>query len=284
MYYVISKNNNYSSDDKTVPWWSFGKTVLATAVMKLVEQNRLELDKSYKNIPGTLKQLLRHEAGQPDYASSKAYHEAVAVNETPWDFDQLIEKSNRHELLFQPGEGWMYSNIGYYYIRKIIEETMSCSLQEALDELIFKPLSISDVTVAGEQSDLINCSHVKEDYQPRWLYHGMLIGSLESACTILDALSKGKLVSSESLLHMKEAYELHFDIGNRPWKRPAYALGLMMDLEDGSFGHTGMGPDSIVAVYHFPTEDMTLAVSKESVDQGEVEFEMIGLINEFKTR
>jgi len=122
---------------------------------------------------------------------------------------------------------------------------------------------------------------VKTGYKPNWLYHGLLVGSLESACKILDSLSNGRLINRSLLREMKDVYELHFDIGNRPWKTPGYALGLMFDNTKGaiSYGHTGMGPDSIICVYHFEDDNCTVAVSKEVKDQGEVEYDLIRIKN-----
>ncbi|MBP0576004.1 hypothetical protein J8J27_35320, partial [Mycobacterium tuberculosis] len=46
----------------------------------------------------------------------------------------------------------------------------------------------------------------------------------------------------------------------RPWQRPGYGLGLMMDgAAPSAFGHTGGGPGSVVAVYHDPAAAVTRA-------------------------
>ncbi len=277
MYSIIGETSSYEGDLGLVPWWSFGKTVLAIAVFKLIDQEKLDLNKSYYNLKGTLKQLLRHEAGLSDYASSKLYHEAVLNNETPWSFDDMIKITQSEMLLFEPGEGWQYSNIGYYYIRKLIEETTQMSLEDALYDLIFTPVGIVDVKVASEKSDLNGCKFVKEGYEPGWLYHGMVIGSLRSACLLLHELSTGNLISQTSFDIMQDTYDLNFDIGNRPWKKPSYAHGLMIDHQEGddySIGHTGMGPESVIAVYHYFTPPCTIAVSSETNDQGIVEFKV----------
>lgn len=281
--YCYIKGGTIKNDDKKVPWWSFGKVVLATAILKLVEQGKLELEQHYFESQATLKQVLRHEGGYPDYAT-KVYQEAVDQNLEPWDFETLIEKTNAKGELFELGKGWMYSNIGYYHIRRLIENTVESSLQAALNELIFDPLSLDDVAVATEPAHLHNCYHVREGYHPRWLYHGMLIGTLESACEFLHNLASGKVISHASLSIMKEAYKIPFDIGDRPWKEPGYALGLMTDESTGSFGHTGMGPDSVFAVYHYPNIGCTVGVSMETADQGAVEYEVEKLVKRFAVK
>jgi len=268
--YCIIHEKTIKEDDKVVAWWSFGKTVIASAVMLLVEKNILDLNKTYGPLPGTLKQVLRHDAGYPDYGGVKAYHDAVTRNEQAWDFKTLIEKTGKSQSVFQPGQGWMYSNIGYYYLTQLIKDTMNMSLQEALDQLIFDKLKVN-VKVALTQEDLKSCHHVKESYDPKWVYHGLLIGTLEDACVILHTLASGELLSEDLLAEMKDACHLNIDVGDRPWKKPSYGLGLMIDQTDQSFGHTGQGPNSVIAVYHFPDKHMTVASSKNTYDQAVVE-------------
>ena len=53
--------------DAHLPWWSFGKTVLAAMAFKLAEQGRLDLDTPLAGKPFTIRQLLAHHAGVRDY-------------------------------------------------------------------------------------------------------------------------------------------------------------------------------------------------------------------------
>ena len=64
--------------DPPVPWWSFTKTVLAAAALVLVDAGRLTLDTPLAGQRYTLRQLLQHRAGVPDYGSLADYHDAVA--------------------------------------------------------------------------------------------------------------------------------------------------------------------------------------------------------------
>lgn len=42
MYSIIGETSSFKDDLKIVPWWSFGKTVLAIAVFKLIDQEKLD--------------------------------------------------------------------------------------------------------------------------------------------------------------------------------------------------------------------------------------------------
>lgn len=277
---MVNHNHIESHTKEIVPWWSFGKTVLATAVYKLVEQERLDLDASYFGLKGSLRQLLRHEAGLKYYSNSREYHNAVNRNDTPWAFEEMPERMQADKLLFEPGNGWMYSNIGYAYVRKIIEMETQQPLAEALQTLIFNPIQIYDVKVATVPEDLVGCINIAKNYQPGWLYHGLIVGELEYAVQFLDSLAEGKIISKDTFKKMCESHKIDFDIGDRPWKNPGYAYGLMTDERLGimrSFGHTGSGPGSTIAVYHFPNgkNKVTVASSKIDEEQSVSEYEVV---------
>ena len=60
---------------------------------------------------------------------------------------------------------------------------------------------------------------------------------------------------------------------DRPWRTAGYGLGLMMDIASPlglCIGHSGQGPDSVAAAYHFPDLDppLTVAAFAPTDDQG----------------
>jgi hypothetical protein len=64
--------------------------------------------------------------------------------------------------------------------------------------------------------------------------------------------------------------------GGRPWRTAGYGLGLMNDLASSCglcIGHSGQGPDSVAAAYHFPALDppRTVAAFALASDQAVVE-------------
>src|SRR5215469_4837134 len=73
------------------PWWSFTKTVIAVAAMRLVEVGKLGLDEPRPGKLYTLRQLLTHRSGVPNYGKLAAYHAAVAAGEDAWSRERLLQ-------------------------------------------------------------------------------------------------------------------------------------------------------------------------------------------------
>ena len=244
-----------------VPWWSFAKTALAAAALALVAQGRLSLDEPVKRKPFTLRQLLQHRAGLPDYGSLPAYHRAVEAGELPWSSEELIERVRADTLIFEPGEGWGYSNVGYLLVRRLIEEATGETLSQALMRLTFDPLGIGDVKVATTPGELNDTAWGNvSGYHPGWVFHGLLIGTPSSAAVFLDRLLAGHLLPAPLLAAMRKAHPLAFADPERPWKSASYGLGLMIGMGEppGQYiGHTGGGPGSTSAVYQQVSEHRT---------------------------
>jgi CubicO group peptidase (beta-lactamase class C family) len=241
---AVVTSNGAAAD---VPWWSFSKTVIAAAALALVRDGRLVLDEPLPDRPYTLRQLLQHRAGLAEYGRLPAYHEAVGRNEDAWPADEMLARTAADRLVYESGKGWGYSNIGYYFIRRLIEQTTGHALGDALDDLVLKPLGIAGVRFAADRA------HYSPEYDPRWVYHGLLVGPLRQAALLLQRLLTGDLLPPPLLSAMCDRYLVGGPIAGRPWKTPSYGLGLMIGETTGGeliAGHTGGGPGSAVAVYH----------------------------------
>jgi CubicO group peptidase (beta-lactamase class C family) len=210
------------SDDAEAPWWSFTKTVLAAAALALVRDGKLALDEPLPDRTYTLRQLLQHRAGVGNYGSLAAYHEAVGRNEDAWPEEEMLARCNAGRLLYVPGSDWAYSNIGYFLVRQLIEQASGNPIGAALDRLVLSPLKIEGVRLAVDRADFGN------RYDPKWVYHGLLLGPLRQAALLLQRLLTGDLLPQPLLSAMLDRYSLGGPIAGRPWKSPGYGLGLMI--------------------------------------------------------
>jgi CubicO group peptidase (beta-lactamase class C family) len=262
-----------------VPWWSLTKTALAAAALRLVAERRLSLDDRIENRPYSLRQLLQHRAGVPNYGRLAAYHDAVARGDVPWRVEELLQRVAADHLDFAPGKGWAYSNVGYLFVRQIIEQTTGADMDSSLRRLLFEPLGLRSVRLARTAGDLVDTAWGNErQYDPGWVYHGLLIGTPMDAAHFLDHLLHGAVLPAELLAMMADPHPLGGPLEGRPWRTQNYGLGLMigeMDAAGLAIGHSGAGPGSVNAVYHFPqqTPPCTVAVFAESDDESVVERE-----------
>ena len=165
-------------------------------------------------------------------------------------------------------------------------DKVDCRLQEALVQQVLAPLGISAVRLATEPAEL-NGEYLGNalNYDPGWVYHGLLIGSVSQAALLLDRLLAGKLLPANLLQEMQATRVLGGPIAGRPWVTPGYALGLMRGMiEDGLTlaGHTGCGPGSVVAVYRCAVEEAAAccAVFSTAADEGSIEALVVQEIRE----
>lgn len=80
--------------DAVVPWWSVGKTVLATAALALVRDGKIALDAPIASQAFTLRQLLQHRAGLANYGPLPEYKAAVARGDEPWSDEDMLARSD----------------------------------------------------------------------------------------------------------------------------------------------------------------------------------------------
>jgi CubicO group peptidase (beta-lactamase class C family) len=263
--------------DPTVPWWSFTKTVLATAALSLVRDGLLALDDELPEGPFTLRHLLRHQAGLADYGELADYHAAVARGDSAWPVAEMLQRLDASRLRYAPGTQWRYSNVGYLFVAQVIERVTGLSLAQALNERVVLPLGLSPVRLATTQEALAPWS---PGYDPGWVYHGLSLGPLSQAALLLDRLFSGDLLPCVLLQAMQNTQILGGPIPGRPWTAPGYAMGLMVGSAEGGLtlsGHTGSGPGSTVAVYRsvLNGNTATCAAFVERDDQGGVETEVL---------
>ncbi len=276
--------DHFGRTEALFPWWSFTKTILAVATLRLSEQGAIDLDAPYDGQPCTLRQLLQHRAGVPDYGRLAAYHAAVAGNEPAWPHERLLAAVNVDTLDFLPGAGWAYSNVGYLFVREAIEAATASDLDTALRDLIFAPLDLESARVAVQPADLAEIVWpALRGYDPAWVYHGLVVGRPGDAAAILAALmTPGRLLQAGTLAAMLDSHHLGGAIPGRPWTSHGYGLGLMIGTMAGAgraIGHSGGGPFGVNAVYHFPDagEPVTVAAFIDSSDEGRAEWAAMAL-------
>src|SRR5689334_4557419 len=131
--------------------YSVTKTFTSALVLQLCDEGRLTLeDRLARWYPGidrasdiSLRQLLNHTAGIPNYGDSEAYREGVRINPSqPWSFERFAAETFDKGLLFDPGQGWAYSNPGYMLVKRIVEDVTGHSYRRLIADRIAGPLGL----------------------------------------------------------------------------------------------------------------------------------------------
>src|SRR4029079_16207488 len=131
-----------------VPWWSITKSCLAACVLVLVDKGRLDLDRRIDARAFTLRQLLQHTSGLACYTEHPDYDHANNADDEPWSHAVLLAQSERVPAYFAPGQGWSYSNTGYFLVRRLIEHTTGRDIEDALKTLVLTPLGVERAFIA----------------------------------------------------------------------------------------------------------------------------------------
>lgn len=266
-------------DAAPVPWWSVTKTALAACALVLVARKRLSLDERLPDRAYTLRQLLQHTSGLGSYTARPEYLAAIAAQEAPWTDAEVLGRVQLAPFLFAPGQGWSYSNTGYFLVRRAIEKAAEADVDTALRTLVLAPLGIERTRIARSVADMDACAWGNaQHYHPGWAFHGMLIGPPAEAALFMHRLLRNSSGLLPPPLHaaMLERRPLDVPLEGRPWRSASYGLGLMMPTADAvgpAIGHSGQGHDSVAAAWHFPEIDppRTIAAFAPTEDQAVVE-------------
>lgn len=247
------------------PYWSFTKTVIAILALKLYERGEIDLDQVLDGERFTLRQLLNHTSGLPDYSALSDYHASVAADEEPWRRDKLLDAALAKGFLFEPGQGWSYSNVGYMLARERLEAVTGQDLSTLVTDAVCRPLGLNSIELATTREQFRRVHWPGgATYHPGWVYHGCLIGTAEDAARLLHALFCGALLGAPALSDMQARIALGGALEGRPWTDCGYGLGLMIGRMGGAgraIGHSGGGPFSTNAVYHFPDRPHPVTVA-----------------------
>jgi CubicO group peptidase (beta-lactamase class C family) len=122
------------------------------AVALLAQQGTLNLDDDiHKYLPElpaydkpiTIQNLIHHTSGLPEYMALLA-RAGLRPDTSFSNQDVLRIVAQEHQLNFQPGEQFAYSNTGYALLALIVERAAHVGLDEFAEARIFSPLKMKD--------------------------------------------------------------------------------------------------------------------------------------------
>lgn len=290
--------------------YSVTKALIATVILQLAEQGRIALDAPVQTYlpqialetPVTIRQILNHTAGIPDYGGLAAYFEALRADPLhAWTSTEFLDHTLPQGLRFPPEQGWAYSNIGFLLLRQVIETITQMPLRQAFHARLFAPLDLRHTfvppTLADAQpltpgySAFFQSDGTLEDirslYDPGWVSHGVVISTAAELARLIDAILTGTLLSPASRAAMLTPVLVPHQ--HPLFQQPAYGLGLMIDPQSAygvMAGHGGGGPGYSAGALHVPgahghTITSVALANRDQPDLGlRIAFTLIALLAE----
>ena len=241
------------------------KPFVATVVLQLVEEGRLSLSDTVERwLPGilpygdqiTVRQLLNHTSGVPDYFF-EPFLELYGGNRfRSWRPRELVALIADRPPDFPAGTAWSYSNTGYVLAGLIVERVTGHRLGRELKRRIFRPLRLRDTSFPTDFPFLLG-RHARgysleldveqgfiegplfdiTVYNPSFAWGaGNIVSDVEDLARFFRALLGGRLLPPALLAEMKTPVEIE----------PGFGYGLGLDVSDSPcgplFGHSGSIP------------------------------------------
>ena len=138
---------------------SAGKSVTAAMVLRLVDEGRIRLgSRVVRWLPAlsgarriTVRQLLRHASGLPDYLHSRRINGIIDRDpDHAWSREEVLSAVG--PLRFRPGSRVRYSNTNYVALGGIVEAASGRSVQDAFADLLAGPLGLTESTWRYDES------------------------------------------------------------------------------------------------------------------------------------
>jgi D-alanyl-D-alanine carboxypeptidase len=185
---------------------SISKLYVAAATAKLVNQQRLSLDKTIADyFPEhvgrienaekiTLSMMLQHRSGIPNYTD----HADFQWDNPPKDRSDRLELALDLPARFEPDTDYEYSNTNYLLIRELIKKVVGYSHFQFIKEEILVPLKLNNTFSSLQEVDIdsvMSGYYVGIESDMKSIDFGM-IATAEDVSIFLRALNDGSLFSA----------------------------------------------------------------------------------------
>lgn len=261
---------------------SITKMFLATVVMQLVEEGRLGLDTPVADhLPGyalargvTIRQLLNHTSGAPDFARTNHFNEGLLSDrDRRWDDDQLLALVGGMRRDFAPGTDYSYSNTGYVLLGRVVDTVTGSTWADQIRRRILDPLRLRHTYVAGFEpprghviagyvdidqdgdDENTETGHPWPSLETSEGAAGAIVSTAGDLATFGDALFHAKLVRPATLRQMLAE-------GPHHPRKANYGLGIEVyrpDYQLTLYGHGGATLGFRSALWYLPGRDMVVA-------------------------
>ena len=292
LYFIASTTKLYVSA-VILNYRSQGMLSLDDTLGKYIPQHLLQglhvfKGKEYSHLI-TIRQLLAHTSGLPDYFLGKLpsgkslYDELTERKDQAWNLEQAIRLSKTMQPLFAPGTPSKanYSDVNFQLLGAIIEKISGKRLDSVFKEMIYEPLGLTDTYIYADTND----------HRPKNMYYkgsmlpiplamtsfqgdGGIVSNSEECMLFLRAFFQGKFFPTSYLKEMYAFNPIMFPLEN--------GIGLMRFKLPRIFspfkaipicyGHSGL---SGAFAYYCPEKEVYITGTVNQINNPQLSYQLL---------
>ena len=251
---------------------SVSKVITAAAVLKLANAKRLSLDQKVKSILKefpfediTVRMLLNHRSGLRNYAYFTDRNDGV------WDRRNRLKNQDILNILATKNIGveskantrFAYCNTNYALLALIIEKITGTSYKDAMAEMIFKPLGMTNTFVFDYEKDK---NRIVPSYKANGIeigkdYLDEVYGDKNIFSTARDLLKFDRARNRKDFLEPELAKQVYVGYSKEKEGEKNYGLGIrMINWKTGQnfYFHNGWWHGNTSSYITLPKEQVTI--------------------------
>ena len=239
----VSKNVPNTADTP-IHIASISKVFTGMAILKLVENNKIQLDQKVKSIlptfpyeETTIRHLLNHRSGLPNYANV-LYEMKLEDRENPITNQQVLDVFANHKvgLVKTVDKGFFYSNTNFVLLALIIEKIQKMPYPEAMKYMIFDPIGMTNTFVFeyDKHKDNVSESYGYRGTKWAWDHLDKTYGDKNIYSTPRDLFKLDQAMYSDKFLSkaIKDEAFKGYSYESKGYKNYGLAMR-MMEYENG---------------------------------------------------
>ncbi|MFH0736708.1 MAG: serine hydrolase domain-containing protein [bacterium] len=248
---------------------SMTKQFTATAIMQLVEQNKLTTENKLSDFISdftngnkiSIHQLLTHTSGIPNYTKLPDYNKTSTL---PFTLPELINNIKYLPAEFEPGSKFKYNDSGYLLLTYIIEKISGLTYDQYLQNNIFKPLGMTNSgydnynkIINNRAAGYVFNSKTKEITNSNYIDMSIPQGAGGLYSTVLDLYKWDRSLYANNILSRESKEKMFtFNIAD-------YGYGWGKEIRKGgriSIGHNGIINGFTSIIHRFINDDVVIII------------------------
>ena len=257
---------------------SVGKQFTAVAVMLQVEDGKLALDDSITKYftdapnswrPITIRHLLTHTSGIPDYTEQLATNSAEGIDyRRDYTEAELTKVAYSLPLSFEPGSRWSYSNTGYLLLGVLIHKVSGRFYGDVLKERVFTPLGMNTARIISEADIVPNRAAGYRLLNGELKNQEWVAPSLNTTAdgalylSMLDFVAWDRGLRAQAILKPQSWSLIYTPVVLKSGKTYPYGFGWFLDESGGKpwYHHSGSWQGFRIYISRYLGDDLTIVV------------------------